>query len=72
MHELHDQLSNMELNTTDVTFIDGLFDKLSNLFVTAAKNTFGTIKPEQRNTRKHTLCRPKPGFTKECKFAKRN
>ena len=54
VHELHDQLSNMELNTIDVTFIDGLFDKLSNLFVTVAKHTFGTIKPEYRNTRKHT------------------
>ena len=60
----------MELNTIDVTFIDGLFDKFSNLFVTAAKHTFGTIKPEQRNTRKHTKC--KPWFTKECKSAKRN
>ena len=46
VHELHDQLSNMELNTIDVTFIDGLLDKLSNLFVTAAKNTFGIIKPK--------------------------
>ena len=60
----------MELNTTDVIFIDGLFDKLSNLFVTAAKHTFGTMKPEYRNTRKHTQC--KPWFTKECKSAKRN
>ena len=37
MHELHDQLSNMQLNTIDVRFIDGIFDKFSNLFVTAAK-----------------------------------
>ena len=70
VHEYHDQLSNMELNTTDVIFIDGLFVKLSNLFVTAAKHTFGTMKPEYRNTRKHTQC--KPGFTKECISAKRN
>ena len=67
---MHDQLSNMKRNTIDVTFIGGLFDKLSNLFVTTAKYTFNTIKPEQRNTRKHTQC--KPWFTKECKSAKRN
>ena len=70
VHELHDQLSNMELNTIDVTFIDGLFDKLSNLFVTAAQHTFSTTKLEYRNTRKHTQC--KPWFTKERKSAKRN
>ena len=62
MHELHDQLSNMKLNSIDVTFIGGLFDKLSNLVVLAAKYTFGTIKPEQRNTRKYTQC--KPWFTR--------
>ena len=74
VHELHNYLCNTEYNVDDklinIAIIDELFYKLSNLFLTAAKNTFGISNPKRKQSGKYT--KSKPWFTKECKTARQN
>ena len=71
VNTLTDKLLTTDSSVVDCNFIDDVTNDICNIFVTSAREVFGTKNvSEEGNTKKHSF--KKPWFTKYCKSARQN
>ena len=71
IHDLEKQLDNLDKENITQSEIDSCVNKLGNIFLSTAKETFGTRYTVVRKKKENVCISSKPWFSTDCKIARK-